>query len=75
LNKTFNHLTHNQMKKIYIVLNDLTEVIVGEAKSLLEYLFLLTGRIIVPFHGHVDYVFIENIYCAEYEQFVTYKVA
>ena len=61
------------MKKIFIVLEDLTEVFVGMASSIYEWIFTIEDRIIVPFHGHNDYVIVKNVYNEAYDQYVTYK--
>jgi len=61
------------MKKIIIVLEDLTEITVGHANSIYEWILEIQERVIVPFHGRLDYAIVHNVYYEAYDQCVTFK--
>lgn len=61
------------MKKIYIVLSTGKEMFVGFAESLYEYLLVVHEKPIVPFHGHLDFVLVKNVYNPDVDDYVTYK--
>jgi len=61
------------MKKIIIILSDGTERMVGYATSIYEFILEVFEMIIVPFHGHNDYVLVHNVYNPDVDAIVTYK--
>jgi len=71
-NKTSN-TNNNQMKKIYIILETGVEILIGAANSIYEWILEIEERIIVPFHGHTDYIIVHKVYNEQYDQWVTYK--
>lgn len=61
------------MKKIYIILEDSTEIFVGMAESIYEWILAIHDMVIVPFHGNKNYNIVKNVYNEGYDQYVTYK--
>jgi len=61
------------MKKILIVLSTGQEILIGYAESIYEWIKEIEERIIVPFHGHNDYIVVHNVYNEAYDDYVTYK--
>jgi len=61
------------MKRIIIILDDCTEITVGYANSIYEWLLGQEDRIVVPFNGNINYELVHNIYYHDLGEFVTYK--
>ena len=61
------------MKNIIRITKDGNETKVGVAESIYAYLLAEEHNHIVPMSGDKDYKSIDNIYCEELDEFVSYK--
>lgn len=61
------------MKNIIRITKDGSQQKVGVAESIHDYLLAEQHAHIVPMSGNKDYTHIDNIYCEELDDFVTYK--
>lgn len=62
------------LKKIIRVTKDGESVVAGLANSIYEYLLAVEEAEIVPMCGNKDYITIDNVYCSEIDDIVSYKI-